>query len=92
MDTQQIVETRLIQVGDDQVLTVEMTQPFIDHLRQHFGLLGEQRLEDDQVKTYVLGALDSAVVKAEQEVKNVQPAAGAPRVRRPRRREKSSRS
>lgn len=59
-----IVETRKIAVHDG-VLEVQMTQRFIDHLRQHFGIFGDQRLEDDHVKSYVLGAVDTAVAKAE---------------------------
>ena len=60
-----IVETRKIPVLGGQILEVQMTQRFIDHLRQHFGIFGDQRLEDDHVKSYVLGAVDTAVAKAE---------------------------
>jgi hypothetical protein len=86
-----IVETRSIPVQDGQTLEVQMTQPFIDRLRQHFGLFGDQRLEDEQVKLYVWGAVNTAVAKVEHEITEVaQPAAVPHRVRRPRRRKKDA--
>ena len=85
-----IVETRNIPTKDGQTLEVQMTQKFIDHLRQHFGLFGDQRLEDDHVRVYVLGAVSTAVQKAEREVKDDKPTAITKRVRRPRRRKKDA--
>ena len=41
-----IVDTRNIALPQGGVLQVEMTQPFVDKLRQHFGLLVEQPRED----------------------------------------------
>jgi hypothetical protein len=97
MSDPQIVEVRRIPVQDGQELEVSMTQAFIDRLRQHFGLFGDQQLDDEQVKLYVWGAVNTAVTKAEhevtQDVKAVtevpdrEPARASSRdVRRPRRR------
>lgn len=91
MSGQQIVEVRKIPVKDDQVLEVEMTQKFIDHLRQHFGLFVDQPVEDEHVRSYVLGAVNTAVVKAERELENApKPATDPVGIRRPRRRKKST--
>ena len=60
-----IVETRKIPVQDGQVLEVGMTQAFISKLRQHFGLLETQPLEDDHVRMFVWGSVNSAITKAE---------------------------
>jgi hypothetical protein len=54
--------------GGEFELEVKMTEAFIARVRQHFGLLVGQPLEDDHVSGYVLGALNTAVVKAEQQV------------------------
>lgn len=76
-----IVETREITVKDGQVLTIEMTQRFIDHLRQHFGLLESQCLDDAHVRAYVLESVNNAVMNAERELndKAIDPAAGGVR-------------
>lgn len=65
-DTSQIVETRRISVQGDQFLEVQMTQQFIDRVKQHFGLFGNQPLDDDQIRMYVWGAFNTAVTNAEQ--------------------------
>jgi len=62
-----IIETRKIQTPDG-VLEVQMTQQFIDRAKQHFGLLASQSLEDDHVRMYVWGAVNTAVDKAEWEM------------------------
>ena len=75
MSDQQIVETRNIPTKDGQILEVQMTQKFIDRVRQHFGLLSSQPLDDDQVRMYVWGAFNTAVSRAEREVtEHVEPA------------------
>ena len=66
-DEMQVIEVRKIHVKDDYVLEVELTQEFIDRLRKHYDLTSEQPLEDRHVKLYVLGAVESAVNKAEHE-------------------------
>lgn len=92
MSEASIVEVRKFKISDDQVLEIEMTQLFIDRVRQHFGLFGDQPLEDDQVRMYVLGAVNTAVTKAEAEIdKNeTKPAADPARVRRTGRRKKGA--
>lgn len=67
MDDIDVVETRKITVKDGQVLEVEMSQKFIERLRQHFVLSTEEPLEDEHVKLYVFGAMNTAVNKAENE-------------------------
>jgi hypothetical protein len=67
-ETPPIVEVRKIVLKENWVLEIEMTQPFIDRLRQHFGIFGEQPLLDEHVKNYVLGVATTAVEKAEREV------------------------
>lgn len=64
-----IVETRSIKTPEG-ILTVEMTQAFIDKVRQHFGLLNEQPVEDAHIRSYVWQAVDVAVAKAEQELEH----------------------
>lgn len=92
MSDSTIIETRKIPVKDGQVLEVEMTQKFIDHLREHFSLSKGQRLEDEHVKMYVWGAVNSAVDKAALEVKqdDDNSPTHAKRVRRTRRRKKDA--
>lgn len=85
-----IVETRNIVVQDGQTLEVQMTQQFITKLRQHFGLLSTQPLEDDHVRMYVWGAVNTAVSKAELEINNANSHANTKRVRRTRRRKKDA--
>lgn len=84
-----IVETRVIQVQDGQ-LEVQMTQLFIDRLRQHFGLFGTQPIDDDHVRMYVWGTVNTAVDKAEREMKDAKPPTRANRVRQTRRRKKDA--
>lgn len=61
-----IVETRLVPLLDGSTLTFEMTQPFIDTLRQHFGLFAHERVEDEHLRMYLHGAVDGAVKKVER--------------------------
>jgi hypothetical protein len=65
-----IVETRKIKLPQGDFLTIEMTQSFIDRIKQHFGLLETQVLEDDHVRMYVWGAFNTAVTKSEQGMNN----------------------
>lgn len=44
-----------------------MTQAFIDRVRQRFGLLQDQAVDDEHVRLYVWGAVNTAVNKAERE-------------------------
>ena len=82
----EIVETRRIVARDGNTLEIEMSQKFIDHLRAHFGLFGDQPLEDDHIRMYVWGAVNTAVTKAEQELKDAKPAGDtASAVHQPRR-------
>lgn len=69
MNNPAIVETRNISTPEG-VLTVEMTQAFIDKVRQHFGLASNQHLEDAQIRSYVWRAVDVAVTKAERELEH----------------------
>lgn len=69
MSEQKIVETRKISTPEG-TLEIEMTQGFIDRVKQHFGLFGNQPLEDDHVRRYVWRAVDSAVSKAERELED----------------------
>jgi hypothetical protein len=69
----QVVEVRKIRTRDGSVLEVSLTQKFIDVLRQHFGLLESQPVEDDHVRMYVFGAVNTAVNRAEKELSDVKP-------------------
>lgn len=69
MSEKKIVETRKISTPEG-ILEVEMTQEFIDRARQHFGLFGDQQLENDHVRMYVWGAVNTAVTKAERELED----------------------
>jgi hypothetical protein len=83
-------EVRRIVLPQGGVLEVQMTEKFIAVLRQHYGLFGDQPLDDDHVRMYVWGSLNGAVNKAEREIKDAKPAADTGRVRRPRRRKKDA--
>jgi hypothetical protein len=102
VDNLKIVETRSIMLPQGMVLEVQMTQKFIDELKQHFCVSDDQPLHEDQVRAYVLEAVENAVVAAEREVKDVAkpkgntervstPSASTQDVRRPRRRKKDAR-
>ncbi len=67
LDTTRIVETRNITLPQGGTLEVTMTQEFIDKLRQHFGLFGDQPIEDDQIRMFVWGAFNGAIDKAENQ-------------------------
>jgi hypothetical protein len=61
-----IVEQRSIPLPQGGTLEMEMTQAFIDRLRQHFGLFSSQPLEDDHVRMYVWGSFSGAIDRVEQ--------------------------
>jgi hypothetical protein len=63
----ELEQVKVIPVKGGGQLEVRMTQAFVARVRQHFGLLECQWLEDEHVAGYVLGALTSAVAKAEQQ-------------------------
>jgi hypothetical protein len=63
-----IVESRDIELPTGATLNVAMTQEFIDRARLHFGLSSEEKLDDDHVRMYVWGAVNTAVDRAESEM------------------------
>src|SRR5579871_1555832 len=82
-----IAEVRKITLPQGGELEVQMTPEFIAVLRQHYGLFGDQPLDDDHVRMYVWGSLNGAVDKAEREMKqDAKPQGNPARVRRARRR------
>ncbi len=70
MKPDDVVETRKIPTRDG-VLEIQMTQAFIDKVKQHFGIFGHMELEDEHVRMYVYGAVNTAVGKAEREAQDV---------------------
>jgi len=58
-------ETREIPVRDNNVLEVKMTQKFIDRVRARCGLSADQPLENDHIRMYLFGAINTAVARAE---------------------------
>ena len=98
--TEDIVIIRNIELPQGGSLEVQLTQLGIDKMRQHFGLFGDQPLEDDHIRMYLWGTLDHAVGKAEREAEwdvkvepdVTKPAGDAKRVRRTRRRSSGPRS
>ena len=68
MTDPQFVDIRYIPLPMGGTLEVKVTQPFLDRLRAHFGLLAQQPVDDDQIRMYLYGAMDTAVTKAEAEV------------------------
>lgn len=88
LETDLVADKRSIELPQGGTLDVEMTPQFIAKLRQHYGLYGDQPLDDDHVRMYVWGSLNSAVVKAEQETKDVGLTGDVKGVRRTRRRKK----
>lgn len=63
-----IIETRHISLPKGEILSIEMTQEFIDRVKHHFGILASQPLDDDYVRMYVWGAFNGAIDKIEQEM------------------------
>jgi hypothetical protein len=68
MTDPKFVDIRYIPLPMGGTLEVKVTQPFIDRLRAHYGLLAEQPVDDDQIRMYLYGAMDMAVTKAEVEL------------------------
>jgi hypothetical protein len=66
MSSDQFVETRFIPLPQGGDLEVQMSQQFIDRVKQHYGLKADQTLDDDHVRMYVWGAATNAVDKAER--------------------------
>jgi hypothetical protein len=65
---QPIIETRVISLPRGGELEVGMTQGLIDRIRYQFGLSPDQKIEDDHVRMFVWGSVNSAVDKAELEM------------------------
>lgn len=65
-----VVETRNITLPQGGTLEVKLSQSFIDRVKQHFGIFGDQLVDDDHVRMYLFGAFDSAITKVEREVKD----------------------
>lgn len=60
-----IVETRNIATRDG-VMTIEMTQSFIDRVRSQFDIDTATSPSDEHLKMYVWGAVNNAINKATQ--------------------------
>lgn len=61
------VDTRRIALPKGGTLEVEMTTAFVDALRKHYGLDDAEKLDDDHVRMYVWGAVNTATDKAEKD-------------------------
>ena len=70
MQASQIIETRVIKLPKGGELEVGMTQGLMDRIRYQFGLTSSQAIDDDHVRMFVWGSVNSAVDKAEHEVYN----------------------
>jgi hypothetical protein len=84
LSQERIAEVRKITLPQGGELEVQMTPEFVAVLKQHYGLFGDQPLDDDHVRMYVWGSLNSAVDKAEREKKDDKPQDNTRGVRRPR--------
>lgn len=62
-----IIETRTIKLPKGGELEVGMTQKLIDCIRNQFNLKADQHIDDDYVRMFVWGTVNTAVEKAERE-------------------------
>lgn len=65
-------ETRKIMLSSGNVLEIEMTHAFADKVRQQFGLMQCQPVEDDHIKMFFHSAVKNAIDKAEQRAINAE--------------------
>ena len=63
MDQPAFIEVRKIVVGDG-TLEVEMTQEFVDRVRQRFGLAKEASPTNDHVRAFVYEGIAKALDRA----------------------------
>jgi hypothetical protein len=60
------IETRSIVTPKGEELTVQMSPAFVSLLKKHFGLNEVDELNDDHVRMFLWGALNSAIEKEER--------------------------
>ena len=68
METTIFNEVRNIKTPKGDVLEVQMTAAFTNALRKHFNLSSDDRVEDDHVRMFVWGALNTALEKEERKI------------------------
>jgi len=59
------MEIRFIKLPKGETLEIQMSPEFLDKLRLHYGLASDQHVDDDHVRMFVCGAVNTAVDKAE---------------------------
>lgn len=62
------MEKRNIELPNGQVLEIEMTERFCEAIRFEYKMEPFARVSDEQVKTFIYGAMKNAVDKAEREL------------------------
>jgi hypothetical protein len=68
LDPTKVAETRAIKLANGDTLEVQMTEGFVNRVKQHFALFGDQVVEDAHVKQYLFDVASTAVDKAEREL------------------------
>lgn len=63
-------DNRLIVLPNGGTLEVEMSEAFLQKLREHFELKDGAAVDDDHVRMFIWGACNTAISKAEQEIAN----------------------
>ncbi len=60
-------EIRTIQLKNNSILEVSMTQQFIDKMKEKFDIKDDKDITDDMVRLFVYSSVDTAVSKAEKQ-------------------------
>lgn len=68
--TQQFSITRQITLPMGGTMEVNLTEEFLDRVRYQFSLTPKSYVEDDYIRMFIYGAVDSSLCKAEEEMKD----------------------
>jgi hypothetical protein len=65
-----LLEKRMVKLPRGGELEVQLTSAISERIRQHFGLTGDQAIEDDHVRIFFWGVVNKAIDGAESEVRD----------------------
>lgn len=58
---------KIIDLPKGGTLEVDVTPKFLEIVKNHFGLMSSDEVDDDHVRMYIWGAFKNAIDKAEKE-------------------------
>jgi len=67
---QQFSITRQISLPNGGVMEISLTEEFLDRVRYQFSLTPKSYVEDDYIRMFIYGAVNSSINKAEEEMKD----------------------